>query len=365
MIKVIMFCKSEWYIPLIKVIMFNKSEILSDWFSVYKVSFSSRDKIKKLDHFETFEPIKPFLKLCSTIIRLSDYEFSTLQRLKKKLEFGERISNHKDRTLVVFGILYKKTQETSKTGQVSKKEEEKMVSLETSLALELPVIDFTSPNLKPGTVEWDSVRGEVRKSLEDYGCFEALFDKVPVKLRKAVFDASEEAFRLPLETKQRVVSRRKYRGYVGQIPTLPLFEVLGVDFAENEAKVNEFTHKLWPQGNTSFRFRILKLFLLSLYNSLGFKTEQTLNLLIFSSESVMSFTEKLSELDLMTRRMIMESFGVNENYIENHLKSTKFLMRLMKYQGVEETEEALGMEAHTDRNMLTILVRTMYKTGSK
>ncbi|CAA7013762.1 unnamed protein product [Microthlaspi erraticum] len=207
------------------------------------------------------------------------------------------------------------------------------MSLEASLALQLPVIDFTSPNLKPGTVEWDSVRDDVRKALEEYGCFEALFDKVPVELRKAVFDVSEEAFRLPLETKQRVVSSRKYRGYVGQIPTLPLFEVLGVDFAENEDKVNEFTHKLWPQGNTIF------------------------------SESVMSFTEKLSELDLMTRRMIMESFGVNENYIEKHLKSTKFLMRLMKYQGVEETEEELGMEAHTDRNMLTILCQNDVQDG--
>ena len=84
-----------------------------------------------------------------------------------------------------------------------------MVSLETTPALQLPVIDFTSPNLKPGTVEWDSVRGDVRRALEEYGCFEALFDKVPVKLRKAVFDVSEEAFQLPLETKKRVVSKRK------------------------------------------------------------------------------------------------------------------------------------------------------------
>ncbi|CDY53799.1 BnaA06g01840D [Brassica napus] len=170
-----------------------------------------------------------------------------------------------------------------------------MVSLETTPALQLPVIDFTSPNLKPGTVEWDSVRGDVRRALEEYGCFEALFDKVPVELRKAVFDVSEEAFQLPLETKKRVVSKRKYRGYVGQIPSLPLFEVMGVDFAENEDKVNEFTHKLWPQGNGSF------------------------------SEAVMSFAEKVSELDFMTRRMIMESFGVNENYIEKHLNSTKCL----------------------------------------
>ncbi|KFK35766.1 hypothetical protein AALP_AA4G033500 [Arabis alpina] len=160
-----------------------------------------------------------------------------------------------------------------------------MVSLETNLALQLPVIDFTSRNLKPGTIEWDSVRGNVRKALEDYGCFEALFDKVLVELRKAVFDASKEVFQLPLETKQRVVSKRKYRGYV---------------------------------GNTTF------------------------------SESIMSFTEKVSQLDIMTRRMIMESFGLDENYINQHLKSTKCLIRLMKYQGVEETEEELdGLEVKT------------------
>ncbi|KAL1195292.1 putative 2-oxoglutarate-dependent dioxygenase AOP1.2 [Cardamine amara subsp. amara] len=208
-----------------------------------------------------------------------------------------------------------------------------MVSLETNLALQLPVIDFTSRNLKPGTVEWDTVRGEVRRALEEYGCFEALFDKVSVKLRKAVFDASEEVFKLPLETKQRVVSKRKYRGYVGQIPTLPLFEVIGVDYAQNTDKANAFTHKLWPQGNIHF------------------------------SEAVMSFTEQVSKLDFMTRIMIMESFGLDEKYINEHLNSTKYLLRMMKYQGVEETEEELGMEAHTDRNLLTILCQNDVKDG--
>lgn len=174
------------------------------------------------------------------------------------------------------------------------------MSLETTLALQLPVIDFTSRDLKPGTIQWDSVRADVRRALEEYGCFEALFDKVPLELRKAVFDASEEVFQLPLETKKRVVSKRKYRGYVGQIPTLPLFEVMGVDFAENPDKVNAFTHKLWPQGNNNF------------------------------SEAVMSFAEKVSELDFMTRRMIMESFGLDESYIKEHLNSTKCLVRLME-----------------------------------
>lgn len=77
----------------------------------------------------------------------------------------------------------------------------------------------------------------------------------------------------------------------------------------------------------------------------------------------MSFAEKVSELDFMTRRMIMESFGLDESYINEHLNSTKCLVRLMKYQGVEETEEELGMEAHTDRNMLTILCQNDVKDG--
>ncbi|KAL1195291.1 putative 2-oxoglutarate-dependent dioxygenase AOP1.2 [Cardamine amara subsp. amara] len=208
-----------------------------------------------------------------------------------------------------------------------------MMNLKTNLALQLSVIDFTSQDLKPGTVEWDSVRADVRRALEEYGCFEALFDKVPLKLRKAVFNASEEVFRLPLETKQRVVSKRKYRGYVGQIPALPLFEVMGVDYAENVDKVNAFTQHLWPKGNKSF------------------------------SEAVMSFTEKVSKLDFMTRRMIMESFGIDEKYITEHLNSTKCFMRMMKYQGVEETEEELGMEDHIDRNMLTILCQNNVKDG--
>nr|VDD61151.1 unnamed protein product [Brassica oleracea] len=82
-----------------------------------------------------------------------------------------------------------------------------MVSLETTLALHLPVIDFASPNLKPRTIEWDSVRGDVRRALEEYGCFEASFYNFPVKHRK---DVSKESTSLlisfgPKERKFHVV----------------------------------------------------------------------------------------------------------------------------------------------------------------
>lgn len=63
-----------------------------------------------------------------------------------------------------------------------------------------------------GTLEWDSVRARVRKTLEKYGCFEALFDGASVELRKAVFEASEEVFHLPLETKISTKSDKLYKG---------------------------------------------------------------------------------------------------------------------------------------------------------
>lgn len=56
----------------------------------------------------------------------------------------------------------------------------------------------------------------------------------------------------------------------------------------------------------------------------------------------------------------MESFGL-EKYIDEHLNSTNYLFRLMKYtsppadddDGLEETK--FGLRAHTDKNILTIL----------
>ncbi|EFH61352.1 predicted protein [Arabidopsis lyrata subsp. lyrata] len=90
------------------------------------------------------------------------------------------------------------------------------ISSKTQFPLFLPAIDFSSQDLKPETLEWDSMRARVRKTLEKYGCFEALFDGASVELRKAVFEASEEVFHLPLETKISTKSDKLYKGYAGQ-----------------------------------------------------------------------------------------------------------------------------------------------------
>lgn len=120
--------------------------------------------------------------------------------------------------------------------------------------LKLPVIDFSKPDLKPGSNEWDLVKGQVQQALQEYGCFEALFDKIPLHLREAIFGSLQELFDLPLQAKIRNVSNKPYHGYVGQYPQVPLYESMGVDDANITEKVEALTTTLWPQGNSSFRF---------------------------------------------------------------------------------------------------------------
>ncbi|KAF2301323.1 hypothetical protein GH714_022734 [Hevea brasiliensis] len=119
--------------------------------------------------------------------------------------------------------------------------------------LRLPVIDFSKEELKPGTEEWESVKSQVRKALEEYGCFEALFNKVPAELRKGIVGAMEELFELPLQTKLRNVSKKPFHGYVGQYPQAPLYESMGIDDANISQNVDSLTSVLWPQGNPIFR----------------------------------------------------------------------------------------------------------------
>ncbi|KFK30903.1 hypothetical protein AALP_AA6G041100 [Arabis alpina] len=191
---------------------------------------------------------------------------------------------------------------------------------------QLPVIDFSDQTLKPGSSKWDQAKSDVRKALEDYGCFEASFDQVSMDLKKSVFEAMQELFELPIQTKQRNVSPKPFYGYLNN----NLYQSLGIDDANVLEKVNDFAQQIWPDhGNKSI------------------------------SETIHKFSEQLSELDVMVRRMIMESFGI-EKYIDEHLNSTNYLFRMAKYtsppdadDGVEETK--LGLRSHTDKNTITIL----------
>ncbi|KAJ0007108.1 hypothetical protein Pint_29971 [Pistacia integerrima] len=162
--------------------------------------------------------------------------------------------------------------------------------MDSETPFRLPVIDFSKPNLKPGSPEWDSVKSQVRKALEEFGCFEALFDKVPVELRKSIFGALEALFDLPIQTKLRNLSIKPFHGYVGQYPQVPLHESMGIDDANIIEKVESMTNILWPKGNESF------------------------------SKTIHSFSEQVSKLDQTIRRMILESFNLEKD-MDEHMNS--------------------------------------------
>ncbi|KAI4324723.1 hypothetical protein MLD38_030182 [Melastoma candidum] len=188
----------------------------------------------------------------------------------------------------------------------------------------LPVIDFSEVAEKPGSPEWNRVKDQVKEALVEYGCFEATFDGVPMDSRMSLLGSLEELFKLPLETKKRNFSKKPYHGYVGQHPLIPLYESMGFDDADIYDQVDNLSRTFWPEGHPVF------------------------------SKTIQSFSERLSALDKIIRRMILESL-VLEKYLEEHMDSTNYLLRVMKYEGPNTSDTKLGLVSHTDKNIVSIL----------
>ncbi|KAK9149777.1 hypothetical protein Scep_008534 [Stephania cephalantha] len=167
-------------------------------------------------------------------------------------------------------------------------------------ALRLPIVDFIKEDLKPGSPEWDSLKTQVKQALQEYGCFEALYNKVPSDLSIDLYEGLEELFDLPLQTKLRNRSNKPFHGYYDHI--------------------------------------VFKCLFLDLLNI------NTVNL----------YAKQLVELDHMVRRMVLESLGVDK-YYDEHIESTNYLLRVMKYKGPQTSEAKMGLNSHTDKNILTIL----------
>ncbi|KAL7601508.1 probable 2-oxoglutarate-dependent dioxygenase AOP1.2 [Lactuca sativa] len=187
--------------------------------------------------------------------------------------------------------------------------------------LKLPFVDFS--NIDQNT-NWDLTKSQVHRALEEFGCFETTYASIPPELQTSMFDSLKLLFDLPLQTKIKNKSSKPFHGYVGQYPMVPLYESMGIDDAPILEKVESFANMLWPKGNTEF------------------------------CKTIQEFSEKLSKLDQMVRMMVLESLGL-ENYVKEHMDSTNYLLRVMKYKGPETNESKLGLNSHTDKNIVTIL----------
>ena len=118
----------------------------------------------------------------------------------------------------------------------------------------IPVIHF-SENMKPGSDSWISAREQVQYGLEEYGCFEMVYEKFPLQLRNSIFDAFKDLFALPKETKMRKATDRVGAvGYADEPPSAPLCESIGIDAPNTLQGAQLFTSTMWPQGNDTFLY---------------------------------------------------------------------------------------------------------------
>ncbi|XP_014515232.1 probable 2-oxoglutarate-dependent dioxygenase AOP1 [Vigna radiata var. radiata] len=190
---------------------------------------------------------------------------------------------------------------------------------------QVPVVDFTDKEMKPGTTKWVSACKVIRNALEDHGCFYALYDKVPIELYNSVFTLMEEQFDLPLETKMQKISDKPYHGYYGQNAHVPLYESLGINDPLSTEEIQKFTKLMWPAGYDHF------------------------------CETMSLYAKLVVELDHMSKRMVFDGYGVDQKHCDSLLESTKYMLRSFKYRVPQKHENNLGLHPHTDTSFFTIL----------
>ncbi|XP_042451984.1 probable 2-oxoglutarate-dependent dioxygenase AOP1 [Zingiber officinale] len=193
----------------------------------------------------------------------------------------------------------------------------------------LPKIDFSGIGpADSGSPAWTAVRNQVMRAMATVGCFEAVYDRVSPHLRDSLLRmVSQELFPLPREVKIKNSSARLYGGYMGQIPGLA-YESLAITGASDADAVDNFFSLLWPDGNPR------------------------------ASETTLSFSIKVAELEEMVRRMVCEGLGVEKYQAELSESTMYYMLRLIKYgeekEGAEEVKLS-GYEAHRDTNTFSVV----------
>ncbi|KAK4270675.1 hypothetical protein QN277_019453 [Acacia crassicarpa] len=189
---------------------------------------------------------------------------------------------------------------------------------------QLAVVDLTDESMKPGSEAWVSACGVVRRALEKDGCFIALYDKVSPVLCDSVLSALDELFDLPVETKKQLTSDKPFHSYFG-VSWLPLYESVAIDNVLSDDGCQKFAHIMWPQGNDRFC-------------------------------EIMTEYGKLTEgLDRLAKRMVFDSYGVDKDRCGSFLESNDYLLRFLKYRKPEKDESDLGLHAHSDLTLLSLL----------
>lgn len=100
---------------------------------------------------------------------------------------------------------------------------------------------------------WFSKSDVVRQAMEEYGCFIVKYGNMSPDTAVRMEMGLKELFDLPHDTKKKNhFDNEPLRGYVSNIPTLPLYEATGIDKTTLEG-IQQFANLMWPdQENPKF-----------------------------------------------------------------------------------------------------------------
>ncbi|XP_004513386.1 probable 2-oxoglutarate-dependent dioxygenase AOP1 [Cicer arietinum] len=195
---------------------------------------------------------------------------------------------------------------------------------------EIPLLDFRKVNgvtLEEGSEGWKEMSKKVREAFESHGCFLLLCDQIPNDLRGQIFTDMKSLFDLPEETKKKFSGAKAYRGYTANSHVIPHCQSFGIDDALKPDTTENFTNLMWRQGNPTF------------------------------CETLSSLTSKTRDLSTLILKMIIEGFGLPQQYILdveelNNSNDT----RMTRYQLPKENKDLeIALVPHTDKGTLAVI----------
>lgn len=193
--------------------------------------------------------------------------------------------------------------------------------------LEIPTVDLSSLTSDDDAARKQMV-AKVRAACLDWGFFHAINHGVPGELLDRVQKQAQKFFALPKEEKQKVSKAPgRFTGYghaaVKPTDSQPWSEGF---YLANDDTVEGFQQTLWPNGdNNDF------------------------------TDSYKEYNEKVEKLAQQLMDVIVEGLEVTASHFQRYIEKASGLLRWNHYPPCPQPHKALGMSAHTDFNLLTVL----------
>ncbi|KAK8925763.1 Gibberellin 20 oxidase 1-B [Platanthera zijinensis] len=193
--------------------------------------------------------------------------------------------------------------------------------------LELPQVELSGLNsAQPDDKAWAMAQAKVVWALENYGGFEAIYDKVGARLRDELLgQAVPEFFNVPELEKLHDPTKVPYHGVYFQKKGFPFLSHQLSD-PNSLAAIQDYSGIIWPKGNNFF------------------------------CNAAWKYAGHMQELVQMVHMMILETLGLKDQY-HSHIKSLTYSMRLSKYNDDSFVKkfDNLVLPSHKDPNFISVI----------